>query len=566
MSRTSTNTSSVSLALPLERLSTLPEGEPALTLGYGVAEWCQTWLVQPNGPRAGQPFRLTFNQFRFLLWWYAIDAKGGWVFHHGVRRLAKGSGKSPFAAVLALAEFLGPVRLDHFDDRVPGGAVGKPVELPLVQIAAVSEAQTRNTMRMVRAYAPKGSKVVEAYDVDVGKVQYFKLPEGTLEVITSSFTSTEGAESSFVIADETEHWLPGNGGPELQSTLQDNLAKSGERMLETCNAWESGQESAAEAAWDAWVAQEEGRLQDQAGSTLYDAVLAPPDTDMADYGSLESALRRVYADCDWKRGPDGEIDVAPLIARIWDPKADPEDSQRKYLNWPAAHGKAWVTPESVQLLVDRGRVVEDGEPIVMFFDGSKSRDATGLMGCCISDGHVFRIGGWEPDPGDPDDVVPVAEVDETVKGAAYRWDVWAFWADVREWESFTKVSWPEYFEQLPKSKRLLLPAEKGKHPELIAWDMRSKSMDFTRATELTLEEINSTGFTFDGDAMTARHLVNARRRATRWGTTIGKASKDSPAKIDLAVTLIGARMLRYAVLAAGVKRRAASSGKVVVMS
>src|SRR5690606_13269569 len=117
-----------------------------------------------------------------------------------------GSGKSPFAAVLALIEFCAPVRLARFDDRMPGGVRGKPVDMPLVQIAATAETQTANTMRMVRAFAPKGSRVVDAYSLDPGKTRYYKLPEGTLEVITSSPTAAEGAEASFVIGDETEHW------------------------------------------------------------------------------------------------------------------------------------------------------------------------------------------------------------------------------------------------------------------------------------------------------------------------------------------------------------------------
>ena len=53
-------------------------------------------------------------------------------------------------------------------------------------------------------------------------------------MLTSSTSASEGAEATFVVADETEHWKPSNGGPELYATLADNLAKSGSRMLETC--------------------------------------------------------------------------------------------------------------------------------------------------------------------------------------------------------------------------------------------------------------------------------------------------------------------------------------------
>src|SRR5690606_33016046 len=104
----SRSTGSVSPAT--SRLDTLPAGLPELTLGWEAARWAHRWLVQPNGPRAKQPFRFTDRQLRFVLWWYAVDERGRWLFNHGVRRLAKGSGKSPFAAVLALIEFCAPVR------------------------------------------------------------------------------------------------------------------------------------------------------------------------------------------------------------------------------------------------------------------------------------------------------------------------------------------------------------------------------------------------------------------------------------------------------------------------
>jgi hypothetical protein len=244
---------------PQDRLVTLPEGLPELTLGWEAVRWASKYLRQPNGPHAGQRWRFIDSQFRFLMWWYAVDEDGHWLYHHAVRRLAKGSGKSPFAGLLALIELCAPVRLYDFDSRRDGGCKGRPVDMPLVQIAATAESQTANTMRMVRAFAPKGSKVVRDHGLDPGKTKYYKAPEGTLEVITASSNAAEGAEATFVVADETEHWKPSNGVPELAATLEDNLTKSGNRMLETCNAWEPGIGSVAEASWDGWVAQEEGR-------------------------------------------------------------------------------------------------------------------------------------------------------------------------------------------------------------------------------------------------------------------------------------------------------------------
>ena len=527
-----------SVASPADRLVTLPEGLPDLTLGWEVVRWATKYLKQPNGPRAGQRFEFTTTQVRFLLWFYAVNRSGDWLFHHAVRRLAKGSGKSPFAALWALAELTAPVRLKDFDSRAPGGCVGRPVEMPWVQIVATAESQTKNTMRMVRAFAPKGSRLVHEFALDPGKTQYFKAPEGTLEQITSSFTAAEGAEATAIVGDETEHWKPSNGGTELSSTLADNLAKSGSRMMTTCNSWIPGVGSIAEADWDAWVAQEEGRTRNES-RILYDARVAPPDTEMTDEASLLRALQFVYDDCWW-------VNHRAIVTRIWDPRAKPDDSKRKYFNWPTAQEDAWIEPQAWSAIADPTQVVADGEEIVAFFDGSKSRDATALIGCRVSDGHVFTIGVWEPDTAhDTESVVPVAEVDATVERMFERWQVLGFFSDVKEWEGFAKVTWPErYAGQL-----LVKAVPTGKDPQVIAWDMRGHVYDFTQACELTETEIADRRFTHDGDSRTARMVGHARRRPNRYGVSIGKESPDSPKKIDAAVCVIGARMVRRLLLA-----------------
>lgn len=541
-------------APPTSRLATLPEGEPELTLGWQAIEWAEHMLVQPNGPRAGKTLRLTRDQLRFLLWWYAIDHGGQWIFNHGARRLAKGSGKSPFAAVLALIEFCAPVRLARKDARLPGGCKGRPVDMPWVQIAATAESQTANTMRMVRAFAPKKSAVVAEYQLDPGKTIYYKLPEGTLEVITSSATAAEGAESSFIVGDETEHWLPANGGPDLMATLADNLAKSGARMLETANAWRPGAESVAENTWDDWVAQEEGRLRGEA-HILYDARIAPPDTDMSDPDSLRAALEWVYDDCDWKRedgDPDRPLDVRPMMQRIWRKSARPDDSKIKYLNWPSAPQDAWVKPEEWGQLADPTAVVADGDEVALFFDGSKSRDASALVGCRIDDGHVFSLGVWEPDPAhDSDDTVDPGEVDLAVRQAFDRFRVAAFFSDVREWESFALTEWPNRHKQDLE----LWASPSSRPPQPIAWDMRAHVYEFAKAAEACNAEIVEGAFTHDGDSAVARHVHNARREPYRDAITVRKESPSSRNKIDAGVCVIGVRMVRRMVLANPKRKR-----------
>ena len=540
---------------PQERLATLPEGLPEFTLGYEALAWAAKYLRHPNGIRAGKAWQFTREQARFVLWFYALDENGRWLFHHGARRLAKGSGKSPFAAVMALIELLAPVRFDHWDSDVPGGVVGKPVSMPWVQIAAVSLDQTENTMRMVRAMAsPANAPALHRdYSLDVGKTQIFVQPEGKLEVITSSAATAEGAESTFVIGDELEHWTPSNGGAELHATLMDNLSKSGSRMLETLNAWKPGINSAGESTFNDWVLQETGRSKNES-RILYDARQAPHDTEMGDADSLRAALEWVYADCPWS-------DIDAIMTRIWSPSAQVDDSKRKYLNWPVASSDSWCDPQDWAQMAQPDIDVAPGEDIVMFFDGSLSNDHTALIGCRMDDGHIFTIGVWQPKAADPDDkpMVDVQAVDDRVDFAFATWNVIGFYADVREWESFTKVAWPErYRDRL----ELWATSRGAQQPEPIAWDMRGKDFQFTTAAELAEAEVMQHSFTHDGNPLLTEHVLNARRHEGRYGITVRKESRKSPKKIDACVCMIGARMVwRLARERGGVSKKKQRTGK-----
>lgn len=467
------------------------------------------------------------------------------------------SGKSPNAAVQSLIELCAPVRLKDFDPRLPGGCVGMPVSMPLVQIAAVSEDQTENTMRMVRAFARKGSRVVVEHGLDPGKTIYHKDDGGKLHVVTNSAHSAEGAEATHITADETEHWL-GKAGKDFHGTLADNAAKSGSRMVETCNAWNPSLDSVAKGTFDTWVEQEElllqGRPTKSGSLILCDARIAPVETDLADYDSLIRALEWVYDDCWW-------VKPSNYIPRIWHKGAREDDSKRKYLNWPSVADGTWVEPQDWAAMAADGidgrpkRELVDGERIVLFVDGSKSRDATAVVGCALDDGHVFTLGVWEPkictakvvdEDGDTLQVdsaqIDLRVLDASVSAAHERFDVVAFWSDVREIEGLAKVTWPERWADQYDQK--LWAVRSGQQPEPIAWDMRSHSREFAFAAELVQAEIEDGAFTHDGNAVTTRHVLNCREAETRWGAvTVSKETPSSPDKIDAAVCVIGARLL-----------------------
>ena len=453
---------------------------------------------------------------------------------------------SPFAAALSMFEMLGPCRFDRWDVSSPLGVEGKTMAMAWIQVVATSEQQTKNTMRMVRAFAAKGSPLARRYGLTVGKTFLDSVSGDQLEQKASSSRSLEGGETSFTVCDELEHWVPSNGGPELMNTIEQNAAKTGARTLHTCNAWVPGESSAAEATFEDWVAQEEGRTRNRK-KILYDARIAPPNAALVDdppehMVPLQQALEFVYEGCPW-------VDLEATKALIWSPRYTESRSIRFFLNRPNAADNAWVPLEEWTLLRDPNRVVrkrdgdEPGEEIVMFFDGSRSNDHTALVGCCMSDGHIFKIGHWAPEK--TSGLVNVPKVDAAVRKAFEDYQVVAFWADVREWESFTRTTWPEDL-----GDGLILPAVRGQgmSASLVAWDMRSHAYQFAEAAETAYDEIQKQAFTHDGSADMGEHVSNCRVNEFKGRFSVKKESPKSPKKIDLAVCMIGARMLYRAVL------------------
>lgn len=555
------------VAGPAERVATMPAGVPDWSLGWDAVKWGVKYLRQPDGDNAGERWHFTDSQVLFLLWWYAVDPHGNWLYTHGVRRLPKGAGKSPFAAVLSLIELCAPVRFKCFveDAADPTGfrAVGKPVGMPLVQIAATAQEQGMiNTMRMVTALvnATKDglahgeiSRLQRDYDLDIGKTQINKPGGGFLHVITSSAKAAEGALTTFGICDQTEAWMKANGGHDLFQVMDRNAAKSKSRLVQTANAWEPGFESVAETTFDAWVKEQEGRTRGKA-RTLMDSRMMPAenlvytgegDDKEIDRDKLVEGVKFAYGDCHW-------VDAEDIVDNhVLDIKTPFDVSKRFYFNWPTTPQDAWIEPWQLYRWRDLGLMLEDGAEIALGFDGSRTQDATALIACEIESGNVFDLGIWETynDPANPKVRVPIPvdEVDAAVERAFSRWKPVAFLADVREWESFTKVEWPKrYGSQL---KMWSVPG--GRDPQPIAWDMRTHTGEFTAATEMVNEEIcgDTRVFSYDGSGILAKHVVQMRRRPNRFGISVGKEAPLSPKKIDAGVSMIIARHARRMYLA-----------------
>ena len=510
-----------------------PDGKfilPERTLGWDVLAWTAEYLRQPDGPDAGKPWRYTPEQARFILWWYALDEHGRFVYRYGMLRRVKGWGKDPVGATICAVEFVGPCRFAGW------GADGKPVSMPhpasWVLTAAVSKDQTRNTMTLFPSLF--SDEAIDTYGIDLGKeIIYADHGRCRLEAVTSSPRALEGARATFTLKNETQHWISSNEGLAMSEVISRNTTKARDgaaRVLAISNAHQPGEDSDAEHDWDTWQAIDQGRT--KARGFLYDSIEAPPDIDLADEESLRRGLLAARGDSHW-------LDIDRHIEEIWDPRTSPSMSRRFYLNQIVAAEDAWVTPQQWDALADPSLVLADGDMITLGFDGSKSDDHSALIATRVDDGAWFTLGVWDPERYGGE--APRDLIDAAVRQAFERFDVVAFFSDLHPWESYVDA-WADAFG------RDLCVKASPQHP--IAWDMRARNKEFTlNGAERVLDEIVEGVFRHDGDPRVREHVHNARRRPNAWGLSFGKEHRESRRKVDALAAGTLSRMARRAYLA-----------------
>lgn len=554
-----------------------PAFEDTQTIGPQVAQWCETWL---RNHLTGEPWRFTRGQLRFIHLWYALKDDGPtprWLYRSGVKRGAKGVGKDPLLAALALAELCGPTR----PVRRGGRWVGERHLMALVQIAANSEAQASDVLRVANGMVD--ADMAAEYGFDKG-VQRTQLASGSrLELLTRSEASSEGDPATAIFLNESHHMTHTSGGQRLADVARRNVGKSPggmARLLEGTNAHLPGEGSVAEDSCEAWQLQVSGQTRRQ--DILYDSREAPPHLSLHDEDELMAGLEAAYADAPW-------VDLERIRDEAQDPRVSVADSIRFYFSSLPTTEDAWIEPRKFNAKRQELEI-EDGEGVALFLDCSKSSDATVFDACRISDGHVFGIRGWQRPHGDRGKgwLAPRHEVDAAVRVAFERWDIQWFGVDpspARDDED-EALYWADLVDEWHRDFRdtVLVWATPGAKGSSVAFDMRQSISGgkerlrlFTEEAELTAAAIDgcgecpaclaghecttSTPLSWDGDAMFIQHVHNARRRPNQFGVGLGKKSRSSTQLIDHAVGMVGARLGRRLVLNSGKKRRKRSGKK-----
>ena len=526
------------------------------SLGWMAVWWIETFCVHGPGDVQGMDIKLDDEFAGFIVDVYGIGQDGRRLYDSAFISRAKGRAKSELAGFIALFEAMGPARFSHWSDGTdlyerngqlyqyaPGEPVGEVVTAPVIRCLATEEGQAGNTYDNIHFNLTEGP-LAEGLPRDAAGLTRIFLPGGG-EIIpsTASSSSKDGGKETMVVFDET-HLYTTNELKRMYQTTRRNLAKrkiAEPWSLETSTMYLPGEKSVAEETHELAKAIREGKTKRQ--RLLFDHREADPDIDLGDEDQVRAGLREAY-------GPFADVmDIDRIINEIYDPRNNPQDSRRYYFNQPTSSKDAFISaPEWMACL--KPEEVSKGTEITLGFDGSRKRsrgvtDATGLIGCRVSDGHIFEIKVWEqPEgPAGEDWEIPTAEVDFEVRKAHESYKVVGFFADPAKWESYI-AQWESDFGKNYRVK------SSQQHP--IEWWMTgNRSYLVVRALEQFYNAIVDKELTHDGSLVLSRHILNARRRLGRSGLTIAKEHPDSKNKIDAAVAAVLAFQARLQALSKG---------------
>ena len=481
------------------------QGRPDLTLGPYVVRFIETACVHGPGDVLGRQVELTAEEKRFLYWAYELEPDGRRVVRSAVRGLPKGSRKTEFAAWLAIAEMVGPVRCSGFDGD--GNPVPVQVTDPTIPVAAASFEQADLMFGAVREII-KASPILEplfdVYDTEI----FLQDAPGKMFRIAAAAGTADGLRPTFFVGDETHEWTARKKRVHL--VVANGLAKRQDAWsLDITTAGNPRQESVALEQYEYGRKVALGEVDDR--RFLFD--WRAPDVNLDDLDDPE-----VRAAAIAEANPEPWKHLDDLEARFH--RIPLHEFARYHLNmWCEPDDERWLPPGVWEDAAD-GRTPDDGARVVLGFDGSYRGDCTALVGCTVEEHPtVFVLDVWEHPKHDPSWTVPRLEVDAAVRDAMARFDVVELAADPPGW-----------------------------HTELEQWetdfgDVVVRFETYVRkrmaaATSRFYTAVCGGQLSHDGDPTLARHVDNCVLKETAQGGYITKESKSSPRKIDAAVAAV----------------------------
>lgn len=237
----------------------------------------------------------------------------------------------------------------------------------------------------------------------------------------------------------------------------------------------------------------------------------------------------------WWGAPEGADHLDPKVWASANPGygdlIDPEDfasaSKRtqeaefrtKRLNQWVATATAWLPAGAWDACYDADDGLQDGEEVVLGFDGSFNNDSTALVAVRAgAKPFVQPVKVWErPDSAGVDWRVPILDVEDEIRAACRRWTVLEIVCDPFRWARSYQVLEDDGLPvvEFPQSPQRMVPA-----------------------TQRFYEAVLNGGVAHNGDRVLAKHLRNCVVKSDSRGTRIAKDSAGSLRKIDAAVAAV----------------------------
>jgi phage terminase large subunit-like protein len=452
------------------------------------AAFCET-LTQSEDRWEGLPLKLEPWQRRF--WREALD---GW--RSVVLIVARKNGKTQMLAAYALW------RLVYGQGR------------PEILLAAASDRQAGRLFdaaaRFVRRHEGL-SQVLRVRDHEGMIVREDGL--GSIIRLTSDPSRLYGYSPTDVVCDELAFWTTPNLRKAYAALTSGGGARSAPRTFTITTAGEAAtrHDSLLGAILDAALDTEDierkpgltiARLHES--QTLVWAYEAPT-VDPHDVEALKLANPASWITKDYLRRQAENPELT-----------DAQTLQLHGCVW-AESSSTWISPVEWDACADRERVIEQGEPIVLSFDGSSRRDSTVLCATTL-DGFVCLVQAWEND-GVKNWRVPRDEVVDVVDRMMGGHEVVEFVVDPFEWRA-----------ELDEWIRL--------YGELVTEYPTNSRQRFGPACDMFRTAVLERTLTHDGSERLARHVGHAVAKVGPYGTTIHKSHPDSPRRIDAAVAMV----------------------------
>ncbi len=531
------------------------------SLGWLLLAWMEFFVVHGPGDVQGDPVRHGDEYSEFIADCYGLDEQGRLLYDSAFISRPKGCDKSGLAGRFGLVEALGPCRFAGFArggevyrdpwglgfeyQYEPGEPMGRPVRVPYIRCLATEENQTGLVYDTIHYNLTEGPlQHAMASRNDAGLTRVLLPGGGEITPSTASSASKDGGKETFTALDETHLY----NTPELRQmyrTVTRNLRKrkgaAGTWFLETTTMFAPGQNSMAEETFRLAERIRSGRASRQ--RLLYDHRWGECD-DLADEPALRAALVDAFGDAMAWQSLDG------LVDEFYDPRNQTHDSRRYFLNAETETSDAWLAAREwdAEGVVKPLEIVTDDEAVTLGFDGSVRDDATALVMCRVSDGHLQipdhagQLTVWErPDPAPEGWQVDREAVDAAVSAIMERYTVVGFYADPAHWQDYLDRWHHEFADRMAAKASQQRPLE--------WWTNQPKAM--VSALERFHEAVVGRDLSHDGGHTLRRHVLNARRRVSRSGLTIAKENPSSPNKIDACMAAVLAYEARADAVAAG---------------